>query len=137
LAKSTDPWTGKKAQRAVLITERMLDDFIALSGDDSPIHAQDRAARARGFKGRVVHGAFLGALVSSVIGTQLPGKDGVLQTIELSFHGPCYIGDEARIEVAAEEFVESVSALQLKITILAGDGRLLAKGKARSGILPA
>ncbi len=131
-----ETWKGKSARRVVVITAEMLDRFVALSGDTSPIHVSDEAARARGFKGRVVHGFFLGALVSSVVGTMLPGEDGVLQRESLSFHRPCHVGDEVTVEVVCDEHHESVGALVLKATVKDSEGRLLAKGTVQSGLVP-
>lgn len=127
-------WRGKTARKSVLITEELLDRFVALSGDDSLIHVKDQAARARGFKGRVVHGFLLGSLISSVIGVQLPGHDGVLQKASLTFHNPCYIGDEILIEVAVSDFIESVRVLRLTISVKNADGLVLVKGEIQSGL---
>jgi len=77
----------------------------------------------------------LGSLVSSVIGTQLPGKVGVLQEIALSFRNPCYIGDEIAIDVTVSEFHEPLQLLFCKVEIRNGSGQLLANGRFRSGLL--
>ena len=53
---------GQRAGFESLVSGRDLDRFIALSGDASPLHADAAFARARGFAGRVVHGAYLSGL---------------------------------------------------------------------------
>jgi 3-hydroxybutyryl-CoA dehydratase len=127
-------WVGRTAIRRVRISEEMLDAFVALSGDTSPIHVNLAAARARGYSGRVVHGMLLGSLVSAVLGTDLPGEIGVLQEVRLSFRNPCHPGDRVEILVAASEFFESVQTLVLEIKITRDDGTILATGQARSGL---
>lgn len=127
-------WLGRKAERTVRITTELVDQFVDLSGDNSPIHVSDEAARAHGFQGRVAHGMLLGALLSNVIGTELPGANGVLQSVELSFRQPCKIGDEITICVSVSEFHESVNTLILKVRIRRQDGVTLASGSVRSGL---
>ena len=112
----------------------MLDAFVALSGDTSPIHVNGAVARARGYGGRVVHGMLLGSLVSAVLGTDLPGEIGLLQDVRLSFRNPCHPGDQVEILVTASEFFESVQTLVLEIKITRDDGTILATGQARSGL---
>ena len=128
-------WTGKTAERTVRITANLVAQFVALSGDCSPIHISDDSAIARGFRGRVVHGMLLGALLSGVIGTELPGANGVLQSVELSFRQPCEIGDIITIFVSVADFHESVKTLVLRVQIKRQDGTTLVSGLIRSGIL--
>lgn len=134
-AHRAEAWLGRTASRRVRITAAMVEAFADLSGDASPIHVDDGAARARGYPARVVHGLLLGSLVSSVLGMQLPGEQGVLQEVKLSFRHPCHPGDEVEIQVTAAEFFESVQAVGLKVRVVRGDGLLLATGQARSGLV--
>jgi 3-hydroxybutyryl-CoA dehydratase len=130
-------WLGKSARRTCTITAQLVDRFVEVSGDSSPLHVDDDAARARGYRGRVVHGMLLGSLVSSVIGTQLPGEFGVLQEIQFSFRSPCYIGDEITIDVMVSEFHEALQLLSCKVEVRNRAGALLAKGQFRSGLVGA
>ena len=127
-------WLGQSVERTVHLTAALVDGFVELSGDSSPIHVSGEAARARGFQGRVVHGMLLGALLSGVIGTELPGARGVLQNLALAFRQPCVIGDIVTICVSVAAFHESVNTLILKILIKKQDGTTLATGSARSGL---
>ncbi len=127
-------WRGQTASKTVRITEGMLDRFVALSGDDSRIHVDAQQAAARGFKGRVVHGFLLGSLISSVVGTQLPGHDGILQKSALTFHNPCYIGDDVVVTVTVSEYIESVRVLILNVSVKNAAGQVLVKGEIQSGL---
>lgn len=133
--QATD-WIGRKAERRVRITGEMLDQFVALSGDGSAIHVSEQCARERGFSGRVAHGMLLGAFVSGVIGTQLPGDDGVLQQIQLSFREPCHPGDEIVIQLCVTEFHESVQTMLLQVKIVTLANVTLATGQAQTGLRP-
>ena len=55
------------------ITEADLLMFAGVSGDTNPIHLdQDFASRTM-FEGRIAHGMLTASLVSTVLGTKLPG----------------------------------------------------------------
>jgi acyl dehydratase len=41
-----EQWIGRTAERRICVTADMIDQFGALSGDPSPIHVKDEAARA-------------------------------------------------------------------------------------------
>jgi 3-hydroxybutyryl-CoA dehydratase len=133
-ARVAERWTGRSAERTFAISAGLIDRFVDLSRDNSPIHEDDEFARARGFRGRVAHGMLLGSLLSSVVGTELPGAAGVLQEVRLSFRQPCYAGDEIRIRVQVTEFIESVQTLILTVLITNQDGVTLAKGTVQTGV---
>lgn len=134
-AQATD-WIGRKAERRIRITVEMLDQFVALSGDASEIHVSEQSASERGFTGRVAHGMLLGALLSGVIGTELPGNDGVMQQMQLSFRAPCSPGDEVAIQLSVVDFYESVQAMLINVKIVNAAGVLLATGQVQSGLRP-
>src|SRR3546814_7392913 len=65
---------GQQAAFEATVSEADLDRFAEVSGDASPLHMDAGFARARGFAGRVTHGAYLTALVSRLVGVHLPGE---------------------------------------------------------------
>ena len=109
-----------------------IDRFAELSGDMSAIHMSEGAAANRGFGGRVAHGLLLGAWVSAIVGTRLPGDCGVLQTIAFSFRAPVVPPDLLKITVTVAGKSEAVSQLKLSIKIERSDGVVAATGEARS-----
>lgn len=133
-ASRQQDWVGRKAERTVSITPELLEAFVALSGDSNAIHVDDGPAQALGFRGRVVHGLLLGALVSGLIGMDLPGRPGILQGVQLSFHNPCYVGDTIQIAAEVTEFFESVQVAVLQVVVRNTAGVSLATGKVQSGI---
>jgi len=133
-SQDRSPWLGRSAERTVLITATLVDRFVELSGDSSPIHVSEEAAQARGFEGRVVHGMLLGALLSGLIGTTLPGEKGVLQNLQFGFSAPCRIGDEITISVWVVDHHESVNTLVLAFQVANQRGIVVAKGSIRSGL---
>jgi len=106
---------GEKASFQKEIDERDVDDFIKVSGDNNPLHADGKYAANMEFKKRVVHGMYLGALVSRLIGTQLPGKRALLLKEALEFKKPVFIGDT--VHVSGTVLYKSQSARILEISI--------------------
>jgi acyl dehydratase len=106
--------------------------FAALSGDTSPLHVDADFARSRGHAGCVAHGLLIGAYVSALVGTRLPGKWGLLQSCDLQFRAP--LVPPAVLTVTGE--VAAVSAgtgqITLRITVTDADGRLLTTGTVKS-----
>ena len=80
------------------ITEGMSAAFVRCSGDVNPIHADDAYAQARGYRGRLMHGALLNALLSGFVGTGLPVKDTLCLMQKLNYRAPFFIGDEIELQ---------------------------------------
>lgn len=128
---------GQQHEMCFPIAERDIDAFAALSGDRSSVHMDAAFAREHGFTGRVVHGAFLAALVSKVVGTEFPGDRAVLERMDLAFRQPCYFPCEVVICAAVRQVSEAVSSVILDISITEKGGRVLVTGKTWHRILNA
>jgi hypothetical protein len=128
---------GLTAQHTARITGSLIDDFARLSGDHSRVHMDAEFARANGFRGRVAHGALLGALVSGVIGTELPGDAGLLHELHLTFRRPCCEGDDIEIRATVAEVHDVLQLISCDVVIALADGQVLSRGHYRSGLLGA
>lgn len=107
----------------------LVDSFAALSGDRNPIHMDAGKAAELGFGGRVVHGMLLSALVSRLVGENLPGGNVLLLSVKIGFHKPALVGDRVRVEGTVASESHSTRAIEIAFTISRG-GELLAKGTA-------
>jgi acyl dehydratase len=118
------------------VTERIYDAFLEMSRDANPLHANEDFAKARGFRGRVMHGNILGAFVSHLVGECLPVKNVVIHSQTINFHAPVYLGDRLSLSAVVSDLHESVRAVELKFTFLNGEGVKVAAGKVQVGLLP-
>lgn len=87
----------KLGQGAVLkktFTQEHFDRFAELTGDHNPIHVDQEFAARTPFGKTVAHGMLLYGLISSILGTRLPGPGTVQLRQELSFFNPTFAGDE-------------------------------------------
>ena len=79
--------------------------FCALVGDSNPLHCDADFTGHQGFRGTLVPGVFLNALVSGIMGTSFPGPGAMLAKQEMKFPHPCYTGDTVVIDI---QFVRQV-----------------------------
>lgn len=77
--------------------------FAGITGDLNPIHINQVYAESTHFRGRLVHGALLSGLISSVLGMHLPGEGAIYASQHLDFKAPVYIGDTITAEVEVVE----------------------------------
>jgi 3-hydroxybutyryl-CoA dehydratase len=126
---------GDEASSSLVVTAALIDAFVAISGDASPIHVDAAAARERGWPDRVAHGALLVGLVSGLVGTRLPGARGVLQSLSMKFRRPCCVGQRIEVSVRVREKIESVRTLVLDARVRDESGSVLAEGSFQSGVV--
>lgn len=84
---------GHKASLTKTITEKDLEDFIAITGDTNPIHVDDSFSKKTFFGQRVVHGMLSASLFSTLVGMHIPGIGAIYKSQTLEFKLPVYIGD--------------------------------------------
>ncbi|HEX5909680.1 MAG TPA: SDR family oxidoreductase, partial [Thermoleophilaceae bacterium] len=126
---------GESARWEHQISSADVDAFAALSGDDNPLHMDDAFARQQGYRGRVVHGMLLGAYLSRVVGTMLPGPGVVWLSQEVRFVGPAYIGDTVEVAVRITHKSPALRTLVLESTITNQHGDKLVTGEGKMMML--
>lgn len=126
---------GESASFEHHVTADDVDTFATISGDSNPLHVDDAYAKATSFGKRVVHGMFLCALVSQLVGMHLPGKRALLMKESLEFSKPVYIGDTVSVSGTVGAKSESTRILSIDISITAG-GNTVAEGAVSVRVLP-
>lgn len=101
---------GDTASFERLITAKDILGFAKLSGDKNPLHLDKKYAAKTKFKEPIVHGMFLGALVSRLIGMELPGRKALLVKESLEFKNPARVGDQVLVR---GKVIHKSSALKL------------------------
>ena len=115
-------------------TEKMMQLFMEISGDMSPVHTDVNYAKSRGFDGVVVYGGILVAQISRMVGMYLPGRDALWSSLNIHFARPLLVGQTAELEARVEHISEATSSIELKFKITS-QGKTLAKGSAGVQIL--
>ena len=103
--------------------------FAMLSGDHSPLHVDEAFARSRGHKSCVAHGMLIGGYVSTLVGTKLPGRHGMMQSCELRFRVPLIPPETLTVEGEVTNISTGTGQVALKITVKNAGGDVLVTGK--------
>lgn len=92
---------GDGAELTRVATEAHMTGFVEAVGDHNPIHSDPGYAAATMFGERIAPGIWTAGLISSVIGTRLPGPGTIYLSQDLKFLRPVKLGDaiRARVEV--------------------------------------
>ena len=104
-----------------VVTDRDIELFAEVSTDRNPVHLDDAYARDTVFGGRVAHGMLTAALISAVIGEQLPGHGSVYLGQSLRFLAPVRPGDAVRAEVEVTEIDHTRRRVRLVTRCTVGD----------------
>ena len=120
---------GMSAELRRLCTADDIYAFVAASGNHNPMHLEHMDEDGQKEK-PLAPGLFVAALISSLLGSILPGPGTRYRDQNLSFHDYVLAGEElvAKVTVTAKE-PEGVVALDTEVRRL--DGRLVCSGTAR------
>ena len=80
-------------KKSFTITEEMVDVYAMVSQDKNPVHLDQEYASTTIFKKRIVHGMFLGGLISSILGNEFPGNGTIYLNQNLSFKKPVFLNE--------------------------------------------
>lgn len=132
--KWEDIKVGDTASFLHIISEQDVADFARLSGDYNPLHMNAEYAARTKFGQRIVHGAFLEALGSKLIGMYLPGKRCLFLSQNSQFKNPAFIDDA--VEVFGEVKNKSESTKIIDIAVEARRGQeILMLGECKVQII--
>ncbi|MCW8806523.1 MAG: bifunctional enoyl-CoA hydratase/phosphate acetyltransferase [Rhodanobacter sp.] len=94
---------GDRASLVRTLSQQDIELFAAMSGDVNPAHMDPAYARTDLFHRVIAHGMWGGALISTVLGTELPGPGTIYLSQDLHFHAPVGVGDTVTVTVTARE----------------------------------
>jgi phosphotransacetylase/acyl dehydratase len=92
---------GDSADLVRTMTQDDIDLFAIVSGDLNPSHLDPAFARSGRDHAIVGYGMWIGALISAVLGTRLPGAGTTYMSQDLAFLAPVEIGDTVITTVTA------------------------------------
>ena len=104
--------------------------FAEVVVDLNPIHLDAEFAAGSFFKRRIVHGAFLGGLISKVLGMDFPGQGTVYISQNSTFKRPVYVDTMVTVEVKVAQVVAEKRRLVLDTNIYNEQGETCLTGSA-------
>ncbi len=94
---------GDTASISRTLTQNDIELFAIMSGDVNPAHVDEEFAKSDMFHKIIAHGMWGGALISTVLGTQLPGPGAIYLGQSLRFRRPVGLGDTIVVTVKVSE----------------------------------
>lgn len=121
---------GDHAELARTLTLRDIELFAALSGDVNPIHVEREFAGNHLFHHVVAHGMWVGSLISTVLGTMLPGPGTIYRSQSIEFLHPVVPGDTLAVGVTVAAIDAQLNRITLDCSAVNQDGVTIARGRA-------
>lgn len=122
---------GASASIVRTLTERDIDLFAVMSGDVNPAHVDPEFARSDMFREVIGHGMWGGSLISTVLGTKMPGPGTIYLEQTLQFRRPVKVGDTMTITVTATEKDEAKHRITFDCRCVNQEGKEVIVGVAR------
>lgn len=121
---------GETAVLTRTVTHEDINRFAQVSGDFNPAHLDPEYAAGTPFGGVIAHGMFTGALISTVLGTQLPGPGTIYVSQTLKFTRPVRPGDTLTVTLTCREKQDEKKRVILDCAAVNQDGKKVAVGEA-------
>ena len=97
---------GDHAELLRTLKPQDIELFAVMSGDVNPAHVDAEYAKNDMFHGIIAHGMWGGALISAVLGTELPGPGTIFLDQSLKFKAPIGLGDTVTVRVEVTKKLE-------------------------------
>jgi phosphate acetyltransferase len=121
---------GDTAELTRTLGRQDIELFALMSGDVNPAHVDADYAKSDTFHQVIAHGMWGGALISAVLGTELPGPGTIYLSQSLKFHRPVGLGDTVTVRVRVREKIPDKKRVILDCECVNGAGKVVITGKA-------
>jgi H+-transporting ATPase len=121
---------GDTASLVRTLTYEDIEVFAVMSGDVNPAHVDREFAKSDMFHKVVAHGMWGGALISTVLGTELPGPGTIYVDQSLHFRRPVGVGDTITVTVTVAKKVEETHRVILDCHAVNQNGEEVITGTA-------
>ena len=109
---------GMSASISKTISESDILNFADLVGDYNSVHLDEEKVKESIFGRRIANGVLVGSLISSVIGTKLPGDGTIYLEQNLKFQRPIYISDTITALVTVNEILNEKKGIYRLDTVV-------------------
>lgn len=124
---------GDSASLTRELSKADIELFAILSGDVNPAHLDEAYARDTPFHKVIAHGMWGGTLISTVLGTKLPGPGTIYVGQQLRFVRPVNVGDIITVKVTVKEkrdknmvLLDCLCSNQLGKPVITGEAEVMA-----------
>jgi acyl dehydratase len=121
---------GDSASLTRTLTRKDIELFAVMSGDVNPAHLDEDYARSDMFHKVIAHGMWSGALISTVLGTQLPGPGTIYLGQSLRFLKPVGLGDSVTVTLTVTRLDTETRRVTLHCVVTNQDHEQVVTGTA-------
>ncbi len=121
---------GESASLTRTLTLKDVELFAIMSGDVNPAHVDAEYAKSDMFHKIVGHGMWAASLLSTVLGTELPGPGAVYVEQSLRFLRPVALGETVVVTVTVRKKIKTSHRVVLDCLVTAGSGDVVIEGQA-------
>lgn len=121
---------GDFAELQHTLVEKDIKLFAIMSGDVNPAHVDIEFARDDMFHGIIAHGMWGASLISTVLGTMLPGPGTIYLAQSLKFTHPIVLGDTVTVTVTVQNKDEEKKRVELECCCVTSAGKIAISGVA-------
>ncbi|AWR86528.1 MaoC family dehydratase [Meiothermus taiwanensis] len=121
---------GDSASYTQTLSEAHVTLFIGAVGDTNPLHVDAEYARRSRFGARIAQGILVAGLISTAIGTKLPGPGAIYLGQSLRFLKPTYLGDTITATVTVRAIRPDKPILSLETLCTNQKGERVVEGEA-------
>ena len=93
-----------------------VNTFSKLSGDINPVHLDEQYARGTVFGGRIVHGALVSSIFSTIFANHLPGPGCIYLKSESKFLKPVFLNESVNFKVEITDILAEKKRVIFKTT---------------------
>lgn len=121
---------GDSASLSRTLTKEDIELFAVMSGDVNPVHVDEAFAHDDMFHKIIAHGMWGGSLISTVLGTELPGAGAIYRSQTLNFRRPIVVDDTVVATVTVREKNAANRCVILDCRVINQDGQVVIEGAA-------
>ena len=121
---------GNSVSLSRTLTKDDIELFAVMSGDVNPVHVDEAFARDDMFHKIIAHGMWGATLISTLLGTELPGPGTIYRSQTLRFRHPIAIGDTVVVSIAVREKSDPKRNVILDCRVVNQAGKVVMDGVA-------
>ena len=101
-----------------IVSDNVYRGFIALFDDKNPFHTNSDFAKNQGFESEVMHGNILSGFLSHFIGECLPIKNVIIQSQQIKFFHPVYLGNTIELQAVIDYYSEAMGVYRFNLKFI-------------------
>ncbi len=121
---------GDAASLSRTLQNNDIQAFAILSGDISPTHLDPDYAKSFAFREIIAHGMWPGVLITTVLGTELPGPGAIFIDQSIHFVRPVRVGDTVTVTVTCKQKFDHTHHILFDCVCVNQDGAEVIRGVA-------